>query len=52
MINKLSDKLIIKIFNNLDHEGLMKMYNIDVYKDIIKNLTQEVENLKNPESIQ
>ena len=37
MINKLSNKLIIKIFDNLDHEGLMKMYNIDNYKYIIKN---------------
>ncbi len=37
MINRLPDKLIIKIFDNLDHEGLMKMYDIDNYKDIIKN---------------
>uniref|UniRef100_A0A6C0HW18 Uncharacterized protein n=1 Tax=viral metagenome TaxID=1070528 RepID=A0A6C0HW18_9ZZZZ len=37
MINKLSDKLIINICNYLDHEGLMKMYEFDEYKDLIKN---------------
>ncbi len=35
--DKLSNKLIIKIFDYLDHEGLMKMYEIDTYKNIIKN---------------
>ncbi len=37
MINKLSDNLIIKICNYLDHEGLMKVYEFDEYKDLIKN---------------
>jgi len=36
-MEKLSDELIIKIFNNLDHEGLMKMYELEQYKDLIKN---------------
>ena len=30
-------ELIIKIFDYLDHEGLMKVYQIDTYKDLIKN---------------
>jgi hypothetical protein len=37
MLNMLSDKLIIKILDYLDHEGLMKIYEIDKYKDLIKN---------------
>ncbi len=37
MINKLSDELIIKICDHLDHEGLMKVYEFDEYKDLIKN---------------
>jgi hypothetical protein len=37
MLSKLSNELIIKIFNYLDHEGLMKMYELDEYKDLIKN---------------
>ena len=30
-------ELITKIFDYLDHEGLMKMYEFDSYKDFIKN---------------
>lgn len=40
MINVLPDEIIIKIFDYLDHEALMKVYNINIinnYKDIIKN---------------
>ena len=37
MLNKLPNYLIIKILNYLDHEGLMKIYEIDKYKDLIKN---------------
>jgi hypothetical protein len=37
MLNKLPNHLIIKILNYLDHEGLMKVYEIDEYKDLIKN---------------
>ncbi len=37
MIKKLQKDIIIKIFDYLDHEGLMKMYEIDEYKDLIKN---------------
>jgi hypothetical protein len=38
MINVLPDEIIIKIFNYLDHEALMKVYNINNnYKEIIKN---------------
>jgi hypothetical protein len=34
----LSEELIITIFNNLDHEGLIKMYKLDTkYQSIIKN---------------
>lgn len=38
MINVLPNEIIIKIFDYLDHEALMKIYNInDNYKYIIKN---------------
>jgi hypothetical protein len=37
MIEILPNELIIKIFNYLDHEGLMKMYEIEEYKSFIKN---------------
>jgi hypothetical protein len=37
MIGIISNELIIKIFDYLDHEALMKMYEIEEYKDLIKN---------------
>jgi hypothetical protein len=37
MMETLPYELITKIFDYLDHEGLMKMYEIDSYKDFIKN---------------
>ncbi len=37
MLNILPNELIIKILDYLDHEGLMKVYEIDSYKDLIKN---------------
>jgi hypothetical protein len=37
MLHILPNELIIKILDNLDHEGLMKIYEIDNYKDLIKN---------------
>ncbi len=38
MMETIPNELIIKIFDYLDHEGLMKVYNInDNYKDLIKN---------------
>lgn len=36
-MDKLPTELIIKILNHLDHEGLMKVYELDEYKDLIKN---------------
>lgn len=36
-MDTLTDNIIIKIFDYLDHEALMKMYEIDKYKDLIKN---------------
>ena len=33
----LPSELIIKIFDYLDHEGLMKVYQIDTYRELIKN---------------
>jgi hypothetical protein len=37
MINVLPNEIIIKIFDYLDHESLMKVFKLDSYKDIIKN---------------
>jgi hypothetical protein len=37
MIGIISNELIIKIFDYLDHEALMKMYEIEEYKYLIKN---------------
>jgi hypothetical protein len=37
MINILPTEIIIKIFDYLDHEALMKAYKFDNYKSIIKN---------------
>ncbi len=37
MLHNLSNELIIKMLNYLDHEGLMKVYEIDYYKELIKN---------------
>ncbi len=37
MFGILSDKIMIKIFNYLDHEALMKMYEITAYRAFIKN---------------
>jgi hypothetical protein len=36
-MDTLPNEIIIKIFDYLDHEGLMKMYEITAYKDLIKN---------------
>jgi hypothetical protein len=36
-MNTLPNEIIIKIFDYLDHEALMKMYEITAYKDLIKN---------------
>jgi hypothetical protein len=37
MLDKLPNELIIKTLDFLDHEGLMKVYELDEYKDLIKN---------------
>ena len=37
MMDTIPNELIIKIFDYLDHEGLMKVYQIDTYKDFIKS---------------
>lgn len=36
-MDKIPNELIIKIFDYLDHEGLMKVYQIDTFKSLIKN---------------
>ncbi len=37
MMDTIPNELIIKIFDYLDHEGLMKVYQIDTFKNLIKN---------------